>query len=305
MNSPITKSKNVTLLNQFNVELIINRWSNEFHIDIRDEFTKDLETIELYKCNDSELMFFEPKIAGSPSLYKKLHDTFYWYYLEEKWEYKVALKELDNSKNIIEIGCGKGTFIAEYLKKKNNSKIIGLDTNSNAVAQANDNKLPVFDLYLSDFLIQNPDFHSDAILAFQVLEHISDPIPFLDNLIKSLSIGGKLILCVPNQDCFYKYSDELLDMPPHHITKWSINTFKFLENLFPIKLKTIKTEPLFEMHINGWFHNTSKFYRTNKWYGKLIFNRITNPIIISALSRKNIRKLIKGHTLYVSFEKTS
>lgn len=298
--SPLTNTSNVSLIKTYKIDDIINRWQSGFGIDIKNEFVNKEEDLFFYKCLDSGLFFFEPKYEGSSNLYKELQSRFSWYYLEDKWEYKVALKEIKNYKTIIEIGCGKGTFIKK-LQKKSKSSIIGLEYNEEAVKEANKAKLPVY-LKDIDSLFSKPNNNVDVILAFQVLEHISNPLPFLQKHISHLNIGGKLIICVPNYNCFYKFSDELLDMPPHHNTKWSKESFKYLEELFPIKLKKIKYEPLFYMHINIWLRNYSNHYKKNKWYGKFIFNRYTIPLYRFLLNTK-LRNLIRGHSIYVSFEK--
>lgn len=300
--SPLTSLDNVEFVKDFCVSDIINRWKQDFNIDISREFSKDSnKKIQLYRCLDSDLLFFEPRIAGSPYLYDELQKTFEWYYLKDKWEYKMALKEIKRQKGVVEIGCGKGTFIEKVIKETK-VKIVGLETSVDAVKDAKTKGLPVFLSYINDYLHNNRTLKIDTVIAFQVLEHVPDPLDFISQLIGALQKGGRLIFSVPNQDCFYKYSDELLDMPPHHITRWSVKTFKFLESIFPVKLDKAFVEPLFYMHKSIWFRNVSNHYRNNKWFGKLIFNRFTNSIIQKALDTK-LRNLIKGHTLYVSFTK--
>lgn len=300
--SPLTNSTNVELIKVYKVSEIVERWEQEFGISIINEFDDHIKTISLYRCLDSELVFFEPKVEGSSKIYKELQNKFAWYYLEDKWEYKIAQKELKNAESIIEIGSGKGTFIDKILKI-NKAKIIGFETSEEAVLNAAKKKLPVYLNDYSDFLLKNKDYQFDAILSFQVLEHISDPLNFLKSQVSYMKKGCKLILCVPNIDCFYKYSDELLDMPPHHATKWSKNTFQYLEKILPIRLKKIHYEPLHELHINIWIRNYSTYYRQKKWYGRIIFNKITIPILKKILNKRQFRKLIKGHTIYVSFER--
>ncbi|MFH7004540.1 class I SAM-dependent methyltransferase [Flavobacterium bizetiae] len=300
--SPLTNSNNVKLIKIFQVPEIIKRWKNQFDIDISDEFDKDNEIISLYQCIDSGLLFFEPKFEGSSNVYKELQNKFDWYYLEDKWEYDIAAKEINGKKNIIEIGSGKGTFISKIIKKYK-VNIVGLETSEEAVSTAQINGLPVYLSNIDDFFKENPNYEVDVIISFQVLEHLSEPLNFLKQHISYMKIKSKLILCVPNVNCFYKYSDELLDMPPHHATKWSKETFLYLEKILPIKLKKIYYEPLHKLHKNIWLRNYSKHFRSETWYGILLFNKITTPIISKLLDNSGFRKLIIGHTIYVSFEK--
>ena len=82
--SPLSFSDNTELIKTFSAEEIINRWKKEFDIDIDEEFIGKSCHFSLYKCHDSGLLFFEPSIAGSGELYKKLQRRFEWYYMEEK-----------------------------------------------------------------------------------------------------------------------------------------------------------------------------------------------------------------------------
>ena len=301
--SPLSNSNNVRLIKTFEISTIIDRWKNEFNIDISREFKEEEDFLFLYECIDSGLFFFEPRLEGTSNVYKELQNKFDWYYLQDKWEYRIAEKEIKNQKSIIEIGCGKGAFIEKVLK---NSKatIIGLETSQQAVIEAQKEKLPVFFKDIDAVFKEQTNYEVDTIIAFQVLEHLAEPLFFLNHHISYLKEGGKLILCVPNIDCFYKYSDELLDMPPHHTAKWSNKSLKYLENILPIKLKKVRYEPLFYMHIGIWLRNYSMHYRKNKWYGKYLFNRFTIPLFKRLLNTP-FRNLIRGHSIYVSFVRTN
>lgn len=301
--SPLSNSNNVRLIKTFEISEIIKRWNEEFNIDISKEFKKEDVFLFLYECVDSGLFFFEPRFEGSSDVYKELQNKFDWYYLQDKWEYEIAQKEIKNQKSIIEIGCGKGTFIDKVIKKSK-ATIIGLETSQQAVIEAQREKLPVFLKDIDTVFNEQPNYEVDTIIAFQVLEHLSEPLLFLKQHISYLKKGGKLILCVPNIDCFYQYSDELLDMPPHHAAKWSKESFKYLENILPIKVKKIHYEPLYYMHIDIWLRNYSNHYRKNKWYGRYLFNKITIPLFKKLLNT-NFRNLIRGHSIYVSFERTN
>jgi 2-polyprenyl-3-methyl-5-hydroxy-6-metoxy-1,4-benzoquinol methylase len=301
--SPLSNSNNVRLIKTFEISEIIRRWKDEFNIDISKEFKEKDVFLYLYECVDSSLFFFEPRFEGSSDVYKELQKKFEWYYLEDKWEYKIAQNEIIDQKSIIEIGCGKGTFINK-INKKSEATIIGLETSQEAVIEAQKKKLPVFLKDIGAVFIDQPNYEVDTIIAFQVLEHLAEPLLFLKHHISYLKKGGKLILCVPNIDCFYQYSDELLDMPPHHTAKWSKKSFKYLENTLPIKLKKVRYEPLFYMHIGIWLRNYSMHYRKEKWYGKYLFNKFTIPLF-KKLLKTRLRYLIRGHSIYVSFEKTN
>src|ERR1700737_4228257 len=111
MNCPLCESAKTVSLKSLQVALLVSRWEQDFGIDVRSEFG-DVRVIELRKCRDCALSFFQPdSVAGSPALYEVL-EKIDWYYLPRKWEHDVALEDIKGARNGIEIGCRFGDFVA-------------------------------------------------------------------------------------------------------------------------------------------------------------------------------------------------
>ena len=73
-----------------------------------------------------------------------------------------------------------------------------------------------FDIYelMLDELKKKTDQRFDVICAFQVLEHISNPREFLEDIISLLRPSGKILLAVPNSAVMKKIdpqNDNLLN----------------------------------------------------------------------------------------------
>jgi 2-polyprenyl-3-methyl-5-hydroxy-6-metoxy-1,4-benzoquinol methylase len=131
-------------------------------------------------------------------------------------------------------------------------KAEGIELNSEAIKIASDKGIPVSqsDLHM---LAKEKSGSFDAVCAFQVLEHIAEPLAFLESLIQLIKPGGKVIISVPNSDSFAKHDKEnLLDLPPHHMTRWSEGTFRSLPAFLSIKLERVKVEPLAQYHVD-WY----------------------------------------------------
>ena len=78
--------------------------------------------------------------------------------------------------------------------------------------------IPVFSS-LDDFKSTNKKIKFDIIFHFFVLEHISNPIKFLEDQIELLNPGGKIIFEIPNvNDALYK----VYDIPEFERFYWSL-----------------------------------------------------------------------------------
>lgn len=297
--SPITNSPDVTLLKVIQVEQLVHDWMQKFQINIGGELHA-YEEIYLYQCNQTKLKFFYPlDIAGSAKLYVELEEHSK-YYLPDRWEHQVALRDLSIYKNILEIGAASGYFIRNAIEEGLN--IRGIELNQLAVSKAQEEGLPVEVIGLQD-AAGLYERSLDAVCSFQVLEHVSEPRKFIEWSIQMLKPGGILIFCVPNSESFIKHEYNLLDMPPHHLTRWSEETFRALESIFPIKLEKVAFEPLASYHTLGYVSAYSYYFRSKFPLLRLMLNRHTFFILVMLLNL-GLRKYIKGQCLYVKFRKT-
>ncbi|MGB5971793.1 MAG: class I SAM-dependent methyltransferase, partial [Nodosilinea sp.] len=258
------------------------------------------QDISMYQCSQTNLRFFVPQnISGSGKFYEQLSE-FSWYYASEKWEYDVAISDLADCERVLEVGCGEGYFIKRLIAQYS-LDAIGTELNPNAVRSAQEKGVPVFRLTLQEMLKDKAQYF-DAACSFQVLEHVSDPLGFLEDMTQLIRPSGKLIVSVPNAQSFTKHAqDNLLDWPPHHMHQWCEKTFKSLTDLLPVELVRIKAEPLAAYHVD--------------WYLGIQIARLPENSILRRVARgfahhlvgpilRNtafLRKLITGHTLYVEF----
>jgi 2-polyprenyl-3-methyl-5-hydroxy-6-metoxy-1,4-benzoquinol methylase len=297
--SPLTGLGDVTLLKTIPAEQLIRDWRDgRLKIDITEELHGH-EEIYLYQCNRTKLRFFyPPDIAGSDRLYEKLQSNEF-YYTEDKWEHRAALEDLAGCEQILEIGSGFGAFVQICIDRGLNAR--GVELNEAAVARAQQLGLPVERLGLEHAAeLYNGTF--DAVCGFQVLEHVPNPCDFISWSVKMLRPHGKLIYCVPNADSFLKYQYNLLDMPPHHMLRFSRETFVSLQKLFPLKLEKVMYEPLASYHVAGYIDSYSRHYRSHCTPTKILFNRYINPFYRFCL-RLGLRRLLGGQSLYVLFRR--
>jgi SAM-dependent methyltransferase len=296
--SPLNNSTDVTMLRVIKTETIINEWYKKYRIDIKKEM-QGKEEIALYLCNQTNLKFFFPPIAGSNEFYEQLQQ-YDWYYPPKKWEHDMAMKDIADCQRVLEVGCGKGSFV-DRVRKEKSIEVKGIELNDSAVKCAQKDDIPVYKKNIQELATEEEGVF-DAVCSFQVLEHITDILPFVEDMIKLLKENGKLILSVPNASSFIRYEENnLLDQPPHHVTQWCEDTFLVLADILPVQIKHFKIEPLAKYHIN--WYVSCQFSRLPKNKGFDLLKRIGSIFFRSILCFRPIRSLIQGHTLYVCLEK--
>jgi 2-polyprenyl-3-methyl-5-hydroxy-6-metoxy-1,4-benzoquinol methylase len=294
--SPLTGSLHVSLVKTIPTSHLIHQWLRTYRIDIADEF-HGLDEIRQYRCNQTGLIFFRPvTIAGSPRLYRQLQ-TATEYYSALKWEHHRALKDLRCARVVLEIGCGAGAFVKHA--RQAGIEASGIDVNPDAVAQARSEGLPVQSLDLQTVAREHAG-QFDAVCSFQVLEHTADPGEFLRNCLRLLKPGGTLIASVPNSEGFLRYYDELLDLPPHHMTQWNRATFEALQSHFGVRLAICLPEPLAANHVEPCVSAWSKRLRSRGRLGAALASRRSSRLMTNVLQRGG-RYLVRGHTLYARF----
>jgi 2-polyprenyl-3-methyl-5-hydroxy-6-metoxy-1,4-benzoquinol methylase len=244
---PLSGSTNLVLQEAIEVEALVKLYSR-WGVDISSELL-DLETINFYHCLDSDLKFFYPLVTGSELFYQELQ-KFNWYYLDDKEEYDYACHYITNENRVLEVGCGKGAF---YQKIKTNN-YTGLEFSLKAIEIASQANLNVLNQTVEDYCVSNLDSY-DVVCSFQVLEHVSNPKSFIESCLKCLKKGGLLIISVPSDDSFIgSLKNNVLNMPPHHVTRWSDKALQYVADRFYLKLIDIHHEKLADIHKRLYAH---------------------------------------------------
>ena len=263
--SPLTNSTNTELQIQIDSEKILERYSLDLQINV-ERFFLDRKTIDVYKCKDTGYLFYYPfDIIGDEKLYDdlkiKMHEIYHTpYYPDWKWEYDIALKYIQNSKSVLEVGCGSGLFLNK-LKSINESRILkGLDLNHFSVNEVKSKGIDAEVKTIQDYSKTN-ELKYDVVSCFQVLEHVADVHSFLQASIDCLKTNGKLIIAVPYNNPFLFNQDiyHTLNLPPHHMGLWTREAFENLSKFFPLKRQDITIESL-----PGEGHDFDRFYSINK-----------------------------------------
>jgi 2-polyprenyl-3-methyl-5-hydroxy-6-metoxy-1,4-benzoquinol methylase len=299
--SPLTKKSNIKLRREITTDFIIGQWRpNDINVE---RFFSDLDRIFLYECLDTGYKFFYPfNLGGDNQFYKDLQ-KFPWYYFDWKWEYDMALKQVNPGDKVLEIGCGQGDFIAKL--QKDGATCMGLEFNDAALAMCEKKGLDVKNETIQKHAINNHEKYN-VVCSFQVMEHIAEIGEALKASLDVLKTGGKLIISVPNHNGFIKHDEfNCFDMPPHHMGRWDERSLKNLENIFNLKLITMHFEPLQTYHYR-YYYETVFGVKINTLFGSLskIINKIFARISLYLLVHTNLPKKIKGHSILAIYKKS-
>ena len=290
------------MIDQVDANRLVGRWRTRLEIDIAPEL-EHVDHISEFECPSCGLLFHSPAAAGSAELYRQLQ-AHPWYYSGEKWEDRQALADIPRRSAVLEVGCGFGSFL-ELVRKKRHAEVSGIDLNEAAVEVARELERPVAEADICDLAAQG-SAQFDIICAFQVLEHVPNPRRFLQACVALLKPGGRLCIGVPNNDGYLgkqPFEDALLNHPPHHITRWSARSLMSLAALFPLKLRRLSFEPLEEIHVPEYL--TAQLDSVGP-LGRLNIVRSRGGRLCSiALCKLGLRHLLRGHTVYASYIRTT
>jgi len=296
---------------------VLQRWEEALNQPIPEKVWDDYkelgdQAIRLCKCPECGFGRFDPTVQGTKAFYKFI--TANDYYNNDKWEFSCAIKDLKTAraKRILDVGCGSGVFLKQLKKSMSNAELFGFDLSGEFLERLE--KLGFGMLsnnteHLDHTITENGLF--DAITMFQVLEHVGDPVAFLKTYLRLLRPGGLLIVTTPDiGGPISKFPNALTEIPPHHLTQWSKDTFGVLFPALGMINRDVRYEPLPDYLWDS--------YLPEMWNDAAIWPaRIFDPIAlkrglvteseraslaIQAMKSAGIKNLhgIPGHTIYVT-----
>ena len=160
----------------------------------------------LYSCNTCSVSFRYPLPDAHTlnELYRTGSINHWQYEPANRPDWKLASEWLATNHTegaILDIGCFDGAFF-ELLNPK--WDLYGIEINEAAIEHAKNRGVDIIAADLSELTsIKSSDAVSfDAVVAFDVIEHVPDPRELLVNMMAVTRNGGTIILASGNRDAF-------------------------------------------------------------------------------------------------------
>jgi SAM-dependent methyltransferase len=116
-----------------------------------------------------------------------------------RYRWAAALVE---GKRVLDAGCGTG-YGAELLAREGAASVVGVDVDREVIEAAQREGSGAVTFAAADLRELPADLGTfDAIVCFEVLEHIDEPEAALDRLAASLAPDGLLVVSSPNRDVY-------------------------------------------------------------------------------------------------------
>lgn len=128
-----------------------------------------------------------PESAGTPT---------FW---EHIYRYAFACRFV-KGKRILDIACGEG-YGAAALRMAGAAHVIGVDVSESTCSHAR-NKYGLDVRVGSAEQIPLNNKSVDVVTSFETIEHVRDPGRFLDECVRVLAPGGRLVISTPDKDVY-------------------------------------------------------------------------------------------------------
>ncbi len=275
--------------------------------------SETFDKFEIKVCRNCGLKQTFPQPKSLEKYYAEYHGKRHSFTESFRMNRRLSkLKLCKNAENLLDIGCGNGSFLE--LASKKIGQIVGTEFNPPKVD---------FPVYQSLSAVKNTygKHHFDAITLWHSLEHFPDLNEVLNDICYLLKDDGLVFIAVPNssgwQAKLFGMNWLHLDVP-RHLFHFNPKSLAFCLQKYGFKIKNI-THQEFEYDLLGWsqsalnamFKIPNIFFKTlmkkDVKIGKFaLFLHFTSGIILSALFLPiSLSASIcgKGGTIVVSAEK--
>lgn len=125
-----------------------------------------------------------------------------------------ALSTLRPIRLALDVGCGDGTLSMLFARYSND--VVGIELSMEGCRTAHSRGINVARADVENYGFPFRDDSFDVVIAGEVIEHMTDPDEFLQEIARVLKPSGHCILTTPNLASWYNRILLLLGYQPHH-----------------------------------------------------------------------------------------
>jgi SAM-dependent methyltransferase len=185
--------------------------------------------VDLQECGACGFQHFHPVLPGNGAFYSELQSQLPNYYRPTctAFERTIGFARQRGLQRVLDVGCGAGAFLD--LAREAGLHTHGLELNAQAAAVVAGKGHQVHTCRMNDFGESAKGESFDLVTAFEVVEHVPDPVKFLSEAARLVRPNGYLAISVPNRGGVHRLCPwEPHEWPPHHLTRWRIEDLKRL-----------------------------------------------------------------------------
>lgn len=214
----------------------------------------------------------------------------YLLYLRHQFAYEFVKTQIPVNSSILEVGCGEG-YGTCILSQVEGAVVVGIDIDEETIVQASkryDSDKCTFKLYDASIIPFEANSF-DAVVSFQVIEHLHNPKNYISEIYRVLKDSGVFFLTTPNGTM--RLSSDCKPWNKFHIKEFS-----------PDELKNLLNKEFRNVNILG--------IRGSAEVQRIELNRIDNILkkkksgIWGKLKRKIYRKIMRDRILNKENEKS-
>lgn len=228
-------------------------------------------TFDIYYCPNCNTSFSSPRVETN-YIYENIYKNGgkvpgykrYWQYLktikglknpllylskkeEMYWAVRQSLIGMYSNKTMkmMEVGCGLGYLT--YSLVKEGYDVIGVDISINAIEEASKsfgNHYKYADIF--EYAPEHRNSY-DVIILTEVIEHLNEPVKFLESIMMMLKQGGRIILTTPNKTVFPADVSWATELPPVHLWWFSEDSMKFIANKINANVSFVDFSDFYKM----------------------------------------------------------
>ncbi len=277
---PLTGAPHSRRVQSISAAFLADLWRYSFGVEARDQFA-GIDRIGLWE-SPAGLLFFDPPMPGDREFYRRFYRRVSMHERlsgpdSVRKEFALAASHVPPGARLLDVGCGEGGF-RRYVP---NAHYTGLDPNFGGVQP------DVLAEEIGPHAAANPERY-DVVCAFQVLEHVPDPVSFARQMASALRPGGRLLIGVPQfPSLMTAIPNFVLNAPPHHLTLWSEKALATLCDRLGLVRTAVEPIPVSrDMSQIYWMGRAAPKFRSGRlfrhawsWHGGLLWSYCAGRVL--------------------------